>query len=305
MLRSSQAAGRDYVLLATDEGAPSYFNFNSSPVHLAGVPTRGLKFGLYANWQGATDQIADDGTLETELYDYSTAEGQAELDNLKHDPRIPALKQTLLGNLIPNVLRAPLPGLLGAAQTASRDAYLAYDALLRKFPAPSCNSSGSTRISRRCCPSARTSERHRNGPVHRLRPGALDAYHLLGLQGVSTLPLEAAIDNLRRAVHLENEIMRLLQTAGLAQAMQPLVYVSPGMKFVDDGRRAASRLVSPDGARAAAEARELPLPISRIGARLRHGCTAFRQSRYASGPKSWPWTGTVWSFGAAVTGCQS
>ena len=144
MLRSSQAAGRDYVLLATDEGAPSYFNFNSSPVHLAGVRTQGLKFGLYANWQGATDQIADDGTLETELYDYSTAEGQAELDNLKHDPRIPALKQTLLGNLIPNVLRAPLPGLLGAAQTASRDAYLAYDALLRKFPAPSCNSSGST-----------------------------------------------------------------------------------------------------------------------------------------------------------------
>ena len=136
--------GPDYVLLATDEGAPSYFNFNSSPVHLAGVRTQGLKFGLYANWQGATDQIADDETLETELYDYSTAEGQAELDNLKHDPRIPALKQTLLGNLIPNVLRAPLPGLLGAAQTASRDAYLAYDALLRKFPAPSCNSSGST-----------------------------------------------------------------------------------------------------------------------------------------------------------------
>ncbi len=83
MLRSSQAAGRDYVLLATDEGAPGYFNFNSSPAHLAGVRTQGLKFGLYANWQGPTDQIADDDTLETELYDYSTAAGQAELDNLR------------------------------------------------------------------------------------------------------------------------------------------------------------------------------------------------------------------------------
>ena len=32
--------------------------------------------------------------------------------------------------------------------------------------------------------------------------------------------------------------MRLLQTVGLAQAMQPFIHVSPGMKFVDDaGRR--------------------------------------------------------------------
>jgi len=71
------------------------------------------------------------------------------------------------------------------------------------------------------------------GPV-----GALLA-NLLGLQGVSTLVLEreAAIYHLPRAVHFDDEVMRLLQTVGLAEAMQPLVHVSPGMKFVSDSGR--------------------------------------------------------------------
>lgn len=143
MLRSSQAPGRQYVLLATDESVPGYYEFNGSPTHIVGVRTQELKFGLYANWQGATAQIADDGTLESELYDYSTDAGRAELDNLKGDPRIPALKQALLADMIPNVLRAPLPGVLGAAQAASKYAYLAYDAVIRNIQAPSCNG-GST-----------------------------------------------------------------------------------------------------------------------------------------------------------------
>ena len=71
------------------------------------------------------------------------------------------------------------------------------------------------------------------GPV-----GAMLA-NLLGLQGISTLVLEreAAIYNLPRAVHFDDEIMRLLQTVGLADEMQSLVHVSPGMKFVDDTGR--------------------------------------------------------------------
>ena len=43
MLRSSQAPGRDYVLLATDESVPAYLNFNSSPSRLVGVRTQELK----------------------------------------------------------------------------------------------------------------------------------------------------------------------------------------------------------------------------------------------------------------------
>jgi 3-(3-hydroxy-phenyl)propionate hydroxylase len=63
--------------------------------------------------------------------------------------------------------------------------------------------------------------------------------NLLGLQGIATLVLErdAAICNLPRAVHFDDEVMRLLQTVGLAEIMQPLVHVSPGMKFVDDAGR--------------------------------------------------------------------
>lgn len=63
--------------------------------------------------------------------------------------------------------------------------------------------------------------------------------NLLGLQGITCLLLEreAAIYALPRAVHFDDEIMRLLQTIGLAEAMLPLVHVSPGMKFVDDDGR--------------------------------------------------------------------
>jgi 3-(3-hydroxy-phenyl)propionate hydroxylase len=63
--------------------------------------------------------------------------------------------------------------------------------------------------------------------------------NLLGLQGIATVVLEreAAIHNLPRAVHFDDEVMRLFQTVGLAEAIQPLVHVSPGMKFVDDTGR--------------------------------------------------------------------
>lgn len=71
------------------------------------------------------------------------------------------------------------------------------------------------------------------GPV-----GAMLA-NLFGLQGIATLVLEreAAIYNLPRAVHFDDEVMRLFQTVDLAEAMQPLVHISPGMKFVDDAGR--------------------------------------------------------------------
>src|SRR4029077_12563570 len=71
------------------------------------------------------------------------------------------------------------------------------------------------------------------GPV-----GAILA-NLLGLQGISTLVLERAAEiyDLPRAVHFDDEVMRLLQTVDLAQAMQSFVHVSPGMKFLDDAGR--------------------------------------------------------------------
>ncbi|MBV8094483.1 MAG: sulfatase-like hydrolase/transferase [Acetobacteraceae bacterium] len=144
MLQSSQAPGRQYVLCATDESVPGYYNFNNSPGHLLCMRTQELKFGIYANWVGVTAQIDNDNTLETELYDYSTEAGRAELDNLQDDPRIPALKNRLLNEIIPNEFRAPLPGALGTAQTLSQIAYLTYDALIRNI-SPSGSNAGNIR----------------------------------------------------------------------------------------------------------------------------------------------------------------
>jgi 3-(3-hydroxy-phenyl)propionate hydroxylase len=63
--------------------------------------------------------------------------------------------------------------------------------------------------------------------------------NLLGLCGVRTLVLEreARTYHLPRAVHFDDECMRVFQTIGLAEDMLPHVILSPGMRFLDtEGR---------------------------------------------------------------------
>jgi 3-(3-hydroxy-phenyl)propionate hydroxylase len=59
--------------------------------------------------------------------------------------------------------------------------------------------------------------------------------HLLGLQGVRTLVLEreAATYHLPRAVHFDDEVMRVFQTIGVADRISALTRINPGMRFVD------------------------------------------------------------------------
>ncbi|QOZ09050.1 bifunctional 3-(3-hydroxy-phenyl)propionate/3-hydroxycinnamic acid hydroxylase [Bradyrhizobium sp. CCBAU 51765] len=59
--------------------------------------------------------------------------------------------------------------------------------------------------------------------------------NLLGLCGVRTLVLEreARTYHLPRAVHFDDECMRVFQTIGLADAILPQVILSPGMLFLD------------------------------------------------------------------------
>ncbi len=127
MLLSAAAPGRDYVLLATDEIVPGYYNFNHSPGHIVALRTAQEKLGLYANWIGVTDQIDTGPSLETEFYDYTTYRGQLEIDNRKGDPRIQPLQDMMVGDIIPNELRARLPGRLAAAQAVAKAQYLAYN----------------------------------------------------------------------------------------------------------------------------------------------------------------------------------
>ncbi len=63
--------------------------------------------------------------------------------------------------------------------------------------------------------------------------------NLLGLCGVRTLVLEreARAYHLPRAVHFDDECMRVFQTIGLTDAILPRVILSPGMLFLDaDGK---------------------------------------------------------------------
>jgi 3-(3-hydroxy-phenyl)propionate hydroxylase len=58
--------------------------------------------------------------------------------------------------------------------------------------------------------------------------------NLLALTGVSVLVLEreTAAYHLPRAVHFDDDTMRILQTAGVADTMAPETHVNPGMRFV-------------------------------------------------------------------------
>ena len=63
--------------------------------------------------------------------------------------------------------------------------------------------------------------------------------NLLGECGISVLVLEreGAAYPLPRAVHFDDEVMRVLQTIGLTKRILPHTHVSPGMRFVDaEGR---------------------------------------------------------------------
>jgi 3-(3-hydroxy-phenyl)propionate hydroxylase len=63
--------------------------------------------------------------------------------------------------------------------------------------------------------------------------------NLLGLCGVRTLVLEREANtyHLPRAVHFDDECMRVFQTIGLADEILPHTILSPGMRFLDaDGR---------------------------------------------------------------------
>ena len=59
--------------------------------------------------------------------------------------------------------------------------------------------------------------------------------NLIAASGLSVLVLEreAEIFPLPRAVHFDDEVMRVFQTLGLADRVLPHTHVSPGMHFVD------------------------------------------------------------------------
>jgi arylsulfatase A-like enzyme len=136
MLRSAKAPGRPYVLFATDEVAPGFYNFNNAPGHIIGYRTEETKLGVYAKWFFGTAQI-DPSTVQLEFYDYNTASGRLELENVRasEDPRVMQMYSTLLNDVIPNELEAPLPLPLRIPQAISLGQYLIYDTIISNLGA--------------------------------------------------------------------------------------------------------------------------------------------------------------------------
>ena len=123
MLQSASAPGRPYLLLATDALLPGKLIYNDAPLHMVGLRTASTKLGTYSKWTSATGEIVP-GTMELEFYDYAAPQGVAELVSNPDDPRTQPMLDALLTRLIPEELRAPLPGALAVAQDLSRSAYL-------------------------------------------------------------------------------------------------------------------------------------------------------------------------------------
>ena len=134
MLKSAEAPGRSYVLHTTDEIAPGYYNPTGAPTHIVGLRMEDTKFGAYADWFKATSKI-NVSSAALEFYDYTTPEGKLELMNTADsDPRSASMFQTLLNDLIPNELQAPLPGELRLEQIKSKIAHLVYRAVIENIP---------------------------------------------------------------------------------------------------------------------------------------------------------------------------
>jgi arylsulfatase A-like enzyme len=129
MLQSADAPGRPFVLYATDEIVPNFYNPSRAPTHVLGVRTEDTKLGFYDDWFPGTSKIipVPDVERDLEFYDLSTPEGALEIDNTAaSDPRAKDEYQKLINYIIPNELQEPLPGVLGIAQAASKAGHLAY-----------------------------------------------------------------------------------------------------------------------------------------------------------------------------------
>ena len=141
MLKSRWAPGRSYILFATDEIMPGYYNFNGAPTNIVGLRTDTDKLGVYSDWLPLSVTI-DPSSVQLEYYDYSTNGGQLELQTLPDDPRAAEGYDALTQNLIPTELAAPLPGdpldpnSLRFQQIKSAIAHVALRDLIKNEPPP-------------------------------------------------------------------------------------------------------------------------------------------------------------------------
>ncbi|PSK28849.1 sulfatase-like hydrolase/transferase [Nocardia seriolae] len=120
LARDPGAAGRPWVLHTTDEHSieEAAVRFNDdAPGHVIALRTTDAKFVRYSHWLPGSPQIDTAQPEEYELYDYSTRDGQLELDNTAAIGG--GLRDTmsrLHDQAIETELHQPLPSYLRQAQ---------------------------------------------------------------------------------------------------------------------------------------------------------------------------------------------
>jgi arylsulfatase A-like enzyme len=105
-------SGRPWILHATDEDVTEFASelyAAEAPRHVVALRTARGKLALYNNWTPGTVELEGTGE-ESELYDYSTTAGRAELQNDAGSSALEEeLRETLQDEAIPRELHAPLP----------------------------------------------------------------------------------------------------------------------------------------------------------------------------------------------------
>jgi arylsulfatase A-like enzyme len=130
IVRDPSAPGRRYALHATDEVLTEFAllpHDAQAPLHVKGIVTPTAKYGVYSNWRDGTLEPRSRGE-QHELYDYSTAGGQSEIDNVAGRSPLQEHLHELLATATREELQEPLPANLADA----RERGLAYYHLLAR-----------------------------------------------------------------------------------------------------------------------------------------------------------------------------
>ena len=146
LLGSATAAGRDSIVMASNEHPPVALNAGNAPTHIYVLRTQEYKVAAYARWRGNGSSI-DRSSLEYEFYDYSTERGRLELDNtFASDPRAKPAAVELLTRRLPNQLAQRLPQPYQLQSDAAKLRYLTYIAAIDRLTGAQLADGGIARL---------------------------------------------------------------------------------------------------------------------------------------------------------------
>jgi arylsulfatase A-like enzyme len=126
LLADPTAAGRPYVLHATDELVTEFaveLYAAQAPLHIVALRTADAKFAMYSHWaRNGIEPLAHG--QQRELYDYRTHAGRLEIDNVAGHSPLEERLDAMLRRAVADELRAPLPAALAGAREAGFADYL-------------------------------------------------------------------------------------------------------------------------------------------------------------------------------------